>query len=146
MKQLILVRYGQYEDGHLTDEGVETMIKAGAKIMPLVPDLVVRLVAAETFRAIESAEVIGNMISKSVEVYSELYAAEEDDRLPNCNAAEELLTELGNNCDVIIAVVSREYIETLPAHLLRKEIQTSLNRGDCLIIDFGREEVSYLRG
>ena len=145
MKQLILVRCGQYEDGHLTDEGVETMIKAGAKIMPLVPDLVVRLISAETSRAIESAEVIGNMISKSVEVYSELYAAEEDDRLPDCNAAEELLTELGNNCEVIIAVVSREYIETLPAHLLRKEIQTSLNRGDCLIIDFEREEVSYLR-
>lgn len=145
MKQLILVRYGQYNDGHLTEEGVETMMKAGQKIMPLVSTANVELIAAETSRAVESAEVIGRMINKPVRAYSELYAAEEDNLLPNCKTAEDLLLKIGEVCDVVIAVVSREYIELLPSYLLKKELETSLERGDCLVIDFERRNISYLK-
>jgi phosphohistidine phosphatase SixA len=145
MKQLILVRYGQYKEGHLTEEGVETMMRAGEKVQPFISGRSVRLLAAETPRAIESAEVIGEMINKSVEVYSELYAAEEDEKLPDCELAENLLVELGHNCDVLVAIVSREYIETLPSYLLKKDLKTSLERGDCLVIDFDTNGISYLK-
>ena len=146
MKQLILVRYGQYENGHLTKEGREVMMQAGEKIQPLISNCSFKLLAADTARAIESAEVIGEMINKNVDIYTELYAAEEDGRLPACEAAQKLLSELGNDCDIIVAIVSREYIETLPSYLLKKEMKTTLNRGDCLVVDFELEDVLGIRG
>lgn len=145
MKQLILVRYGQYDNGHLTDEGVNTMTLAGSILKPLISNLTVRVVAAETRRAIESAEIVGSMINKKVESYSQLYAAEEEGRLPDCETAKKLLLELGDGYDCVVAIVSREYIETLPSYLLNKELQTSLDRGECLVIDLEHKSITFLK-
>ncbi len=145
MKQLILVRYGQYEDCHLTEEGVETMSLATERLLSFVLDKKVRILAAETERAIESAQIIGNRIIKPVEIYEELYAAEEEGNTPDLEQAKNLLLELGRDCDVIVAVVSREYIESLPGYLLDEEIETSLNRGECLVINFETKEILYLK-
>lgn len=46
------MRYGQYEDGRLTKEGVETMSVATERLLPFVFDKKVRILAAETKRAI----------------------------------------------------------------------------------------------
>jgi len=46
--------------------------------------------------------------------------------------------------DIVIAVISREYIETLPNYILgnlgvHKVGETNLDRGEILIVDYGKK-------
>jgi hypothetical protein len=151
MKKLALVRYGEHEAGHLTEEGIRTMVLTAELLLPLIQDQPVCVISAEVPRAIESAEVLSRHLNISpVQTFSELYAAEEDGRLPNLSLAAKLINSLGKKYDLVIAVVSREYIETLPNHILKslgtKEItETHLNRGEILILDYNTKKIKYLR-
>jgi len=82
MEQLILIRYGEHKDGHLSEQGTQTMRRAADSLLRVNLDKV-RLLAANTPRAIESARIIASSLSVEVEVFDELYAAEEDGKLPN---------------------------------------------------------------
>jgi hypothetical protein len=59
--------------------------------------------------------------------------------------AKEFVESFGNDIEVLIAIASREYIETLPAYLLSQNLKTNLNRGECLVIDLEKKEISYLK-
>ena len=144
MKRLILVRYGQYESGHLTAEGISTMEKAASRFGSIATGTN-RLLAANTPRAVESAAVLAPVLETQVEPLDELYAAEEDGRLPDSAHAWQLLQSLGEDCDTLVAVVSREYIEDLPSLILDQKVQISLDRGQCLVIDLNAKTISYLR-
>lgn len=144
MKQLILVRYGQYEDGHLTEEGIETMERAAMRLNDIEIGTS-RLLAANTPRAVESAEVLARSLGTQVEICDELYAAGEDGKLPSTSSAWALLKSRGEACDSLIAVVSREYIETLPSLILGSEAEVSLDRGQCLVIDLETNVLTYLK-
>jgi len=63
--------------------------------------------------------------------------------MESCQTAWNLLQKLGTNYDSVIVVLSREYIETLPSTVLKQELTTSLERGECLIIDLVSKTVSY---
>ncbi len=145
MKQLILVRYGQYENGHLTTDGKATMEIAASRLQPLVKDLKNRLLSASTPRATESAQILSEVLGAKVEAFPALYAAEEEGNLPDCNAASELIFKLGESYDCIVAVISREYIEALPSYILKKDVKTKLERGECLVMNLETTELSYLR-
>lgn len=145
MNKLILVRYGQYENGHLTKEGVDTMTLAATRLKEYVSGKQVSYVSAKSDRAYESICVISGIYSSKASVYEELYAAEEDGVLPECEKAARLLKTIGAVCDVVVAVVSREYIETLPSYLLGKKTKTSLERGECLVIDLESKSIVSLK-
>ena len=101
------------------------------------------VIAGAVDRAVESANVIATHFNlPAVQSFPELYAAEEDGKLPNLQAATNVITQLGLQYDTIIAVASREYIESLPAHILQNVLKveapaepTHLNRGELLILD-----------
>lgn len=144
MKQLIFVRYGQYEDGHLTKEGVETMNNATQKLLPFVTNKNFCLVCADVPRAIESAQIIAKTVNTNVTAFPEFYAADEENKLPDCKSVGTVIKSLWNDYDVIVAIMSREYIETLPEYLLDKKLNTHLERGECLLLDLEDKSISYL--
>lgn len=144
MKKIILVRYGQHENGHLAQEGRNIMEHAAEKLKVATMDTKVKLLSAPIPRATESAAIIASVLGVPVETAPQLYAAEEDGALPDCTKATGLLNALGEECEIIVAVVSREYIETLPSFILNKDLETHLDRGECLVIDLEGEGISYL--
>lgn len=142
MKQLIFVRYGQYENGHLTKDGVETMNSATQKLLSFVTNKNFCVVCADVPRAIESAQVIANTVNRDVTAFAEFYAADEENKLPDCESAGTVIKSLWNDYDVVVAIISREYIETLPEYILVKKLNTHLERGECLLLDLEDKSIS----
>lgn len=152
ISKLILVRYGQYQDGHLSHEGVVTMQAAADRIANHLVSIAPLIISAPTPRATESASIIGKKFgmieSRQCE---EIYAADEDGLLPDCKIASDLVLNLGNEHSVIVAVASREYIETLPQYIFKNifgiegGFDTKLERGEALVVDFNKKKISFLR-
>ena len=149
--KIIFTRYGEWENGHLNERGLKTMTGVAEKLKPIVHNQTFRIICANIPRAIESAEILAKSLNASqfVESFSELYAAEEDGVLPDVEPAEKILKLVSENQQTVIAVISREYIEVLPNHILNslgiKEVQkTSLDRGQILVLYYDTESISYL--
>lgn len=151
MKKVIFIRYGEHENGHLNEQGKQTMISAVEKIKPFTQGQNACIIAARVDRAVESAEIISeNLNLSAAKIFSELYAAEEEGINVDLNAAVKVLNSTGKNYDIIIVIASREYIETLPNHILKslgiqKAIETHLDRGEVLVLDYNKKEVSHLK-
>ena len=149
MNKLILVRYGEHTDGHLNEIGIKAMVLVAQKLKPLLENVNVGIVCAQVPRAIESAHIISEALNVGpVEHVAELYASE--DVPVHLNKAVEAVDAAGGECDVLVAVVSREYIETLPNYILQslgveKPIETHLERGEVLLLDYNKKDVTYLR-
>jgi hypothetical protein len=147
MEKLILVRYGQYENEHLSDDGRETMVMASRKIGPLIYSKKFIVVSADIPRAVESAQILAEQLhGPQVQSFSEFYAAEEDGYLPDIQKAVKLMIALGQDCDILIAVVSREYIEAIPNHVLPHLAgeKNTLNRGEIFVLDYQTENLTKL--
>ena len=151
MKKLLLVRYGDHENGYLNEQGAQKMVLAAEKVKTIVQKQSVQVISAKTPRAVESAEIISKYLNLSqVQTFSELYVAEESGVDINIDEAMKVVDSIGKQYDVVIAVVSREYIETLPGRILKnlgskKTIETHLNRGEILILDYTSKDINYLR-
>ncbi len=148
MNTLVLVRYGEHENGHLNESGKNAMILVGEKLKSLFDNKNIGIVCAQVPRAIESAQIISKCLGIfSVQNFTELYA--EEGRSVNLEKVKEVLDSVGGKRDVLIAVVSREYIETLPNFILQnlgvqKTIETHLERGEFLILDYDKNECNLL--
>ncbi len=146
MKNLFLVRYGGYTtDGHLSEIGVVTMKQSAGILQEHLTDNFC-IVCAAVPRAEESAEVIAKLLGVSVlGAYPEFYAADEEGRLPDVVKAKNVLESFGNSVDSIIAVVSREYIESLQNSFFENNTEAiSLKRGEVLKIDIEHELLEKL--
>lgn len=127
--KLVLVRYGEYENGHLTEQGKETMIKASDLLKILVKNKKTCVVSASIPRAIESSKVISeNLKISSVKIFDEFYAAEEAGIKVDIDKAKNILDLLSREFEVVIAIISREYIEKLSGK--------SLQRGEIFLLDY----------
>ncbi len=147
MNKLILVRYGEHSDGHLNDQGKETLNTIAGKLKPLIGEGSAQVVSAKVVRAEESGELLSQLLGlpKSTS-YNEFYSAEEDAILPNVSVAADKVNTLGKDFDTLIAIASREYIEQLPSHILNEnEIgRTDLDRGEVLVIDYDKQSLYKL--
>lgn len=152
MKKLILVRYGNWEKGHLNEEGKQVMTAAAIKLEIFAVSSFT-VIAAAVDRALESANIIAEHFKlPAVQSFPELYAAEEDGNLPNLSAATNLITKLGIQYDTVVAVVSREYIESLPGYIMRNTlgVETAtepahLDRGELLVLDYEAKTITIPR-
>ena len=152
MKKFILVRYGNWENGHLNAEGMQAMADTAKKLEPFTEGSFT-VIAGAVDRAIESANIIASHFHLSVvQSFPELYAAEEDGHLPNLAAATHVITKLGSQYDTVIAVVSREYIESLPGYSLHSTLgvetptePTHLTRGELLVLDYEAKNITIHR-
>ena len=145
MKNLILIRYGQHQNGHLTPEGVKVMALAGERLKPLIEGKMIAVIASSTPRASESGKIIADILKVELTINDSLYAAEEDGKFPDNAKAKAFVENFGNNVEVLVAITSREYIETLPAYILEQPLSTLLERGECLVIDYESKSISYLK-
>ncbi len=149
MNKLVFVRYGEHENGDLNESGKEAMILIGEKLKSVVEGRNTSIICAEILRAVESAEIIAKNLNLSlVRHFTELYASE--DVPVNLEKALEVINSEGKECDLLIAVVSREYIETLPNYILQSlgvqnTVETHLKRGEILILDYNKKDIIYLR-
>lgn len=120
----------------------------GEKLKSVVQGKNVGIICAQVPRAIESAQIISGGLNISlVEHFAELYASE--DTLIDLEKAVGVIDSVGKECDLLIAVVSREYIETLPSYILQnlgvqKVAETHLDRGEILILDYDKKDIAYL--
>jgi len=127
--ELILVRYGEHEDEHLSDKGKEAMLLVAKKLEKLVKDKKICIVSANIPRAVESAKIISEIIKVSpVEAFDEFYAAEEKNIYTDISRATKIFDSLSKKFDVVIAVISREYIEKIG--------KKDLKRGEILVLDY----------
>lgn len=142
--KLILVRYGEHENGHLNDVGKQSMILVGKKLKPIIERKNISIICAKIPRAIESAEIISkNLGILSVKDFTELYASEESSI--NLEKALEIINSVGVGSDIVIAIISREYIEALPGYILGKEIdKLSVSRGEFLMLDYDKKDIIKL--
>ena len=149
--KLFLVRYGEHVNGHLNKKGKQTMILASKLLQPLIQNEKACILCANTTRAIESAEVISKYLKKfPVQDFQELYAAKEDGVNVDLEAAVKVINSAGIANSLVIAVVSREYIETLPDYILRKfgfqeAHKVDLARGEILVLDYNKKNITYLK-
>lgn len=152
MKTLILARYGQWENGHLNTDGVKTMNTFGERVKTILKEIKsIAIISADIPRAYESAKIIADHFGvKTIKKFIELYAAEEDGILPNAQSAYSIISSEGSLNDVVIAVISREYIEVLPDFIsntvFKKQItiDTKLQRGEAIIINYQTQEISII--
>lgn len=146
MEKLILIRYGEHTDGHLNGQGRETMGMIAAKLAPVIDNKKVLIACAKVVRAVESAKVLANLLHTSEPTsYDEFYSAEEAGKFPDATAANELINNLGESCDILIVIASREYIELLPSMILKQGAEvTNLNRGEVLVIDYETSSANKL--
>lgn len=152
MKKLIFVRYGAYDfDEHLNDYGKQSMISVAEKIKPFVKNENTCIVSAKIPRAIESALIISEYLDIfPVKSFLELYAADEINIFPDPDKAIKIINSEGEKYNIVIAVISREYIETLPNYILeslgskKEEKEIHLNGGQALILDYETKSLTYL--
>jgi phosphohistidine phosphatase SixA len=150
MKKLALVRYGEHENGHLNEKGTQVMILTSEQLKSLIQSENACIISAKIPRASESAEILSRHLNVfPVQTFSELYAEEEEGHLPDLDTATKLINSIGEKYDIVIAVVSREYIETLPNHILKslgveKTTKTHLSRGEILVLDYDAKNIEYL--
>lgn len=149
MNKLILVRYGEHTDGHLNEVGIKAMVLVAEKLKHLLENVNAGIICAEVPRAIEGAHIISETLNvPPAKHFPELYASE--DAPIHLNKAVEMVDSAGGEHDVLIAVISREYIEALPNYILQglgveKPIETHLERGEILILDYNKKDIVYLR-
>ncbi len=80
--------------------------------------------------------------------FTEFYVSEE---IPvDLNRAIEIINSMSKECDFLVMVISREYIEALPDYILKSlgaqgKTETHLGRGEVLILDYDKKDVVYLR-
>ena len=152
MKLLILARYGQWENGHLNAEGIETMNTFAERIKILLEKFPkIKILSADIPRAYESAKIIAAHLNiEVVKKYSELYAAEEEGLLPNVDKAYSVISSEGKLDDVVVVVVSREYTKTLPNYISNtvfdnpEKFDLNLNRGEAILFDFSAKKISTI--
>lgn len=140
--KLILVRYGEHTDGYLNDRGKQTMKLVAERLRSSVQEKTA-IICAKIPRAIEGAEILAQEFGLGpVQSFSELYAAPEDGIEVNLNVALGVINAIANNTDVVIAIISREYIEALSRHFGLKE--KNLNRGEFLVINYKQGDKNYI--
>lgn len=151
-KKLILVRYGSWENGHLSKSGREEMQRAGRNLSRLTAGKKTLVVSANVTRAIESAQVVANVLGlDEPRAYDEFYAAEEEGKPPKLAQAYKLVESLLVESDILISIVSREYIEALPTYILNDILgssealdNSSLDRGEALLINLRTKELGHI--
>jgi phosphohistidine phosphatase SixA len=144
MQRLVLIRYGSHQDGHLTEEGKLAMVKAANNLRPYLTGKSFVVLASTSPRAAESGEIVAKVLGSDLHMSDALYAAEEEGIFPDTAKAATVLQDF-NDIDTVVAIASREYIETLPSYLINKTLETNLERGECLIINLEEKVISYLR-
>jgi|GEM_PF-1437793 len=151
MKKLILIRYGEWHDQHLSEEDKRSMLSTAERLKYYLQKQTFCVVSANVPRATESAEVIAKFLNApSVKNFTELYVAEENNQLPDPTMAMKILNTVGESYDTVIAVISREYTETLPEYISVNIFnflnipKIKLKRGEALIVDFETKSISCL--
>jgi len=147
MHEIFLIRYAEYENGHITAQGIKTMQRLAFKLKPSLEGSTFQIVAAEVDRAMESAEILAQELPTPLplEVTPLLYAAEEDGREPDIQAAATFLSSLSEKNSVFV-ILSREYIEALPHYFLSEAPEkVSLQRGEAVKINKQRHILEFIR-
>src|SRR3989344_1178903 len=115
--KLVLVRYGEYTDGHLNEQGRRTMTLVSGRLKSVVQNAKVCIICANIPRAIESAEIITKEFNaEPAQSFTELYAAEENGVGINLDTALKIIDTAGQGKDVVVAIISREYIQAISKH------------------------------
>lgn len=146
MDKILLVRYGQHTGGTLTNEGKRSMISVAQKIRAIQNIESCKIICADIPRAVESATIIAHELNISPPIpTADIYAAEEDGITINVLDAISTIQAHGANVTTLIAVASREYIETLPGTIIGQSNHVAphhLQRGEVLLINLQSQEIT----
>lgn len=126
MKQLIVVRHGQYGyDGRLNDCGRVQIGALADKLRSLINGVTVMILTSTVDRARESAEILGSAFGVGFEEHEILWS--ENSHPEDLPGTLELVRSRKDNADVLVLVTHYEYVEEFPSYFAREELGTSMH-------------------
>lgn len=149
MKQLIVVRHGQYgHDDRLNDHGRVQISMLAEKLKPLMNGATVLILTSITDRARESAEILGSSFGVGFEEHEILWS----DKLhpKDLPGTLELVRSRKDEADVLVLVTHYEYVEEFPAYFAREELGISLDswlieKGEAWVLDCLQKTLTHVR-
>lgn len=148
MKQLIIVRHGDYKgDGHLSDQGKKQISQLTFRLKSLLNGDAVTIMSSTAPRAIDSAEIISNILGKNFEKHEILWSG--GSRTQNHEAVLNLLGDYEEEADTIILVTHYEYVKEFPKHFAARRLDTvwaekTLDKGEACVINCKEKNLWYL--
>ncbi|MBI4118720.1 MAG: histidine phosphatase family protein [Parcubacteria group bacterium] len=147
MKQLIVVRHGDYGHSELTDLG-RTQIRALAeKLKPFTNGATVLVLTSPAVRARQSAEIISSTFGVGFEEHDILWS--DESRTENLLGTLELVRSRKDGAEVIILVTHYEYVERFPEYIAREELGTELRsrvigKGQAWVLDCLQKTLTHV--
>ncbi len=149
MNMLILVRHGSYDYNtkRLDKIGEKQMYGLANNIKKIIVGKTVVLVSSSASMAVDSAEIISQMLNLSYEKDGKFLSDSQfQENLP---LAYKKIQELGKEHEVVIVVTHHEYCKYLPQFILLKKFKrytcyTVTECGRAVILSFNRKSIEFL--
>lgn len=141
MRKLILVKYNNYADGHITPEDRKQLRHLLPKLELIIREQEVKLAVDHN----RCAEETGDFLRSALKLYrpfsfAEFYNKTKEGRVPNVVIASKFFIQLGDDVDCLVVVVSRAYIDTVPLYFVTTALQSG-DTGTVLRLGDGRAYV-----
>ena len=149
MKKLIIARHGEYDlgNGKLNSEGIKSITALSEEILLLAKNQKVVILSSTAFRALDSAEIIGEKLGISFEKEKVLWS--DSDHYEDFEAALNLIRSYFEKVDILILVTHFEYVDLFPYYFARKQLNTQIksypiNKGSAWCIDCIKKTISIM--
>lgn len=149
MKQLIVVRHGQYgHDDRLNDRGRTQIGALADKLKSLMNGATVMILTSTVDRARESAEILSSAFGVGFEEHEILWS--ENSHPEDLPGTLELVRSRKDNADVLVLVTHYEYVKEFPSYFAREELGTSMHsglieKGEAWVLDCLQKTLTHVR-
>lgn len=153
MKQLILVRHGDYDadghNGHLNDRGRKKIKILTKKLKKFIKRCSVAILTSTADRARESADMLSSFFGVDHEQYDVLWSG--SGHPEDLEGALDLIRwkVRMKNPDVLIVVTHFEYVEDIPSFFAKKELDIELqsitiDKAEALVFDCCQKSLTHV--
>ena len=147
MKQLILVRHGDYFGNSLSGYGRNQIKLLASKLKPFINGHSVAILTSTAGRACESADILGSFFGVDYEQHEVLWS--ENRHRENFVEALNLVRLNKNKADTLILVTHYEYVQKFPRYFAEKEMNVHfssrlIGKGEAWVIDCQQKKIVHV--
>lgn len=149
MKKLVVIRHGEYDVRYnLNDEGRSQMQNLSAYLVENFKGMKMVILSSSAPRALQSAEVIGEVLELPVEKHKVLWSG--GDGYSQNNATVLNLVKEKDEFDVVMLVTHLEYCEEFPGYFIENALggeykPAGSSKGGARILDCETQEMEIIR-
>jgi len=147
MKQLIIVRHGEYgSDGHLNDLGRTQINTLVEKLRMFINEVSVLIFTSPTDRACESAKILSIAFNATIEEHKILSSVGLDEEL---SETLETVMSRKDECEILILVAHEGFINYFLSYFAENEFGTAprsypARKGEAWIIDCQQKTLMHI--